>query len=183
MPDKKTSRQDMTTRLKALSSQARQAKSLAIGDKLFGLENFKRARCVCFYVSLPLEVDTGFMIDKALSLGKTVCVPLSDSKTLELTLYQIQSRDDLQKGAWGIQEPAADSARHVPAGKVDCVVVPGVVFDRENHRIGKGKVFYDRFLAKLNPDTFKVGLAFDFQVVDKISNDPHDKKCDLVLTD
>ena len=184
MTEKKRLREEINKRLEAHSAAERRAKSLLIQKKLFGLEAFRNSSCVCFYVSLPTEVDTVSMIDQALETGKRVVVPLSDLENKELKLFQITNpRTDLKKGAYGIFEPDPRSATPVDPGEVDCVVVPGIVFDEKKNRIGRGHGFYDRFLNKFGPKVFKVGLAFSFQVIPQVPQESHDEPLDLVLTE
>ncbi|MBI2095361.1 MAG: 5-formyltetrahydrofolate cyclo-ligase [Candidatus Omnitrophica bacterium] len=87
------------------------------------------------------------------------------------------------KNSYGILEPVPDPSALVEPAKVDLAVVPGVVFDRANHRLGRGRGFYDRFLKKLKAGTPKVGLAYAFQVVETVPVDTHDVRLDQVLTD
>lgn len=143
----------MRLKLEAQSPADRKSKSQIIQTKLFGLEAFRKAARVCFYDALPTEVDTRPMIDQARAMGKRVVVL-----------------------------PAHD---HDPAGHEagDCVVVPGLVFDRSGNRLGRGKGFYDRFLGKLGSRVFKVGLAFSFQVVPAVPVESYDVRLDAVLTD
>lgn len=177
-------RRKIREELEAQAPAERQKRSRRIEEKLFGLDDFKKAATVCFYVSKPAEVDTTSMIDRALETGKKVLVPLSHLENKELRLYEIKNRrEDLKPGAFQIPEPRPDRTRLADPKELDCVIVPGVVFDRKNHRIGYGKGFYDRFLSGLEPRVSKIGLAFTFQVVPEISEEDHDEQLDLVLTD
>ena len=176
-------RDQMRLKLSILSAEEREKRSLRIEEKLFHLEPFKKAQFICFYVSLATEVDTSRMIDKALAMGKHVLVPLSDRQTLELSLYQIRNRDALQKGAWGIFEPDPAKTHLVSPDKLDCILVPGVAFDSQHNRLGQGKGFYDRFLAKLSPKVMKIGLGFSFQKVESVPVTEHDVKLDNVIYD
>lgn len=183
-PDKESLRQAIQSKLKAQSSEEREKRSLSVEKKLFTLDVFKKAVFVCFYVSTPWEVDTTSMIDKALKAGKRVLVPLSNLENKELELYEITNRrEDLKKGAFGIMEPLPERTRRAGPETLDCVVVPGIVFDREKNRIGRGKGFYDRFLSQLPSRVSKIGLSFSFQVVSNIPIESHDVKLDFVLTD
>ena len=65
-------------------------------------------------------------------------------------------------------------------GEIDLIIVPGMAFDNSGHRLGRGKGFYDRFLAQ-HPDVYTIGLCFDFQYFDKIPSESFDKKVDEVI--
>ncbi len=145
---------------------------------------FAKARCICIYVSLPIEVDTRPLIDKSLKLGKKILVPLAEPRTKQLKFYEIKNRrKDLKKGAYGILEPIRGKVKPAVIKEAELVIVPGVVFDKRNHRIGRGAGFYDRFLKKVGKKIPKVGLAFSFQVVDRVPTAKHDYRLDKVITD
>ena len=184
MQTKKSLRAKVHQWLGSQSVENRKTRSLKVQKKLFSAPAFKKARCVCFYVSLPSEVDTTGMIDKALELGKRVLVPRTNLENKELSLYEIKDRErDLKKGAYGVMEPRPAKAWLARLEEVDCLVIPGVVFDKKNNRMGRGKGYYDRFLKKFGPGVLKIGLAFSFQVVQRIPIEDHDVPVDKVLTD
>ena len=181
---KKGLRAEILKRLGSFNSQQLEIKSLRIKDKLFSLEAFQKAKCVCFYVSLPLEVDTKGMIEEALAQGKRVLVPLTNLENKELSLYGITNRHtDLKKGAFGVMEPRPDKTPAARLSDVECLIVPGIVFDKKCHRIGHGGGYYDRFLKQLPPQVLTIGLAFSLQVVQEIPTEAHDVKLGMVLTD
>ena len=174
----------MRARLAAQSVADRAAKSRNIQKKLFALPAFQKAKRVWFYVALPEEVDTLPMIRASLDAGKKVLVPLVDLENKELSLFEIRdTKKDLQPGAKGILEPLAAQARRAGFEEADCAVVPGLVFDKAGHRIGRGAGFYDRSLALLAPQVPKIGLAFSFQVFQEIPQEDHDQVLNAVLTD
>ena len=184
MRTKKSLRQEIRTRLAGLSLEQRQKSSLLIQEKLFRLDAMKRARVVCFYIGMSTEVDTAPMVEKAMTLGKKVLVPRVYLENKELKLFEINDiRTDLVSGALGSREPDPAKAKPVEIKDVDCVIVPGLAFDEQKHRLGRGAGYYDRFLAKLPPRAFKVGLAFSFQVFPEIPHEAHDQILDEVITE
>ena len=182
--DKKSLRQDMRTKLKAQSLEERNRKSRLIQEKLFKLDAFRRARTVCFFVGMDEEVDTVPMIEGTLSAGKRVLVPLVNLENKELKLFEIRDvRLDLGPGVLGILEPVAGKAKKAEGSEAECVVVPGLAFDKSHGRLGRGAGLYDRFLAALPKSSFKVGLAFSFQVLPEVPQEDHDHPLDEVLTE
>lgn len=174
----------MKSLLSAQNKERRDSKSRLIQKKLFEHQAFCKASVVCFYVAMPVEVDTRPMIQEALKIGKRVLVPLADLENKELKLYEIRDLDtDLEVGALGILEPRKDRARLADAKEVDCVIVPGMAFDSQGHRLGRGGGFYDRFLSKFSAKTPKIALAFSFQVLPQIPQETHDQRVDIVLTE
>lgn len=167
--------------LKSQGSQERARKSRDIARALFALPAFVKARTILFYASLPGEVDTAAMTEKALQLKKQVALPVivRDQKKMIPTL--IDSLDEVQCGAYGICEPKQDAAKAILPNALDMVIVPGLAFDRAQHRLGRGAGYYDRFLAQLPQTVQTVGIAFDFQVVDRLPTEEHDVPLDLVI--
>lgn len=152
-------------------------KNEKIKDNLFGLEQYKKSKTIMFFVSFNSEVDTHDMIKEALK-NKTVVVPKVIHQEIEPSV--IIDFDNLMPAKFGILEPI--ELMKIAYKNIDLVLVPGIVFDREGHRIGYGFGYYDKFLAKV-PKAVKIGLAFDFQVVDKIPKEMHDVPVDLIVTD
>ena len=71
----------------------------------------------------------------------------------------------------------------VSNGAIDCILVPGLAFDKAGNRLGRGLGLYDRFLGKLAPGVAKIGLAYAFQIVPAVPTEECDQRLDLVLTD
>lgn len=167
-------RKEIRGKLGLQSKEERAEKSALVKEKLFRLEEFKKAECVMFYVSLPEEVDTSEMIGEALKAGKKVCVPITIEDSRSLVASEIDESSILEKGPCGTRQPKESDLRPVPLEDIDLVVVPGVAFDCCNVRLGRGHGYYDRFLKLLPKDTVTIGLAFDFQLVEGLPKDSHD---------
>lgn len=129
------------------------------------------------YSALPDEVPTQHLMDELVAQGKTVLLPrvISDTK-MELRRYT--GKQDLKEGAYGILEPTGELFTDYDA--IDVAVIPGMAFDAEGHRLGRGKGFYDRFLARV-PYIYKIGLCFSWQVVDRVPSDEHDIRMDEII--
>ena len=69
--------------------------------------------------------------------------------------------------------------KEISTDKIDLIIVPGVTFDKDGNRLGHGKGYYDRILEKLKVP--KIGLAFEFQIVDKVPSESHDEKLDYII--
>jgi len=176
-------RKEIKRKFKAYSSLEKSGKSAIIKGKLFNEKEFKRARVVMFYVSLKDEVDTFIMIDEALKAGKRIAVPVILKEEKRLIAGEIHNRlEDLESQHFGIYQPRQDRVKEVPLDDIDLVVVPGVAFDRKNIRLGRGHGYYDRFLSGLPKRTKTIGLAFDFQVLEDLPQDPHDVPVSKIIT-
>jgi len=96
--------------------------------------------------------------------------------------YGISCREDLTPGEFGIMEPMADDSRRVLVESAGVVLVPGLAFDRNGNRMGRGRGIYDGILARTSQMCFRLGVAFDSQVVASIPVEPHDQRVDGVIT-
>lgn len=172
-------KQEIRTKIKTLlasySELEKSRKSDIIKKRLFREEIYKKAKLVMFYVSLKEEVDTLPMIDEALKAGKRVCVPVILKEEMKLIAGEIRNRkSDLEKQHFGIYQPKKDRVSEVPLQDIDLVIVPGIAFDRNNVRLGRGHGYYDRFLSGLPEKAKTIGLAFNFQILENLPQDSHD---------
>lgn len=151
-----------------------------ITKNLTVLEEYTKARMVMYYVSFNKEVATHKLIDNSFPL-KRVIVPKIVDKGMgrEIVPSLILSLDQLTEGYAGILEPIEPLP--LAHKDIDLVIVPGIVFDKRGHRIGYRHGHYDKFLKKVR--AVKVGLAYDFQMVDKVPEEPHDVPMDFVVTE
>jgi len=149
--------------------------SALILERLTALPEFQEAKTVLVYYPIRNEVNTRPLLEEYRD-KKVMLLPKTKSgHRMELRKYQ--GRDNLVRGRYGIPEPQGE-AYH---GKVDLVVVPGVGFDYQLHRLGRGGGYYDRFLAN-SPRALRVAVAYEFQVKPQIPADRHDKKMDIIVT-
>ena len=170
---------------KILRNKVRQLKSLCTSTQLAQMSisvimnlkmnvHFQTAQTICLYNSLPDEVDTHALIDE-LKLHKRVLLPsIQDG---EIVLHEYTSSDSLAEGNYGIQE--SQGSVFTDYESIDLVVVPGMAFDTQGNRLGRGKGYYDKFLPKVN--AYKIGLCFAFQHFEHIAHDIHDVKMDEVI--
>lgn len=176
-------RRQLLRRLKQQEGNERIRRSEAIRRKVFRLPAFRRAKTVCCYVSLPYEVQTWRMIEGMLTQGKRVVVPVVEPRTKRLRLSELRDpAAELARGRLGVWEPRPSARRPVPVRDVDLLLVPGVAFDRRGRRLGHGLGCYDRFLARVPVATPTVGLAFRFQLLDRLPAAAHDHAVQTVLT-
>lgn len=159
------------------------SKSQDITESVVSAYDFLQAKHVLVYAAYGSEVITKGIMEYAFMLKKKVYCPrvLSDG---EMEFYEISSYADLAEGYKGILEPQADeSKRFIPKeGEKSIVLMPGLCFDRQGHRIGYGKGFYDRYLEK-KPITVKMALAFDSQTEENIEFEAQDITYDFLVTE
>jgi len=163
--------------------EERRIKSKAIKNKLVNLKEFQEAEMVFFYASFDGEVDTFEMIKQTQKLGKKIGLPRTVRGDKQIIPAFVEYLDrDLEKGPYGIKQPK-ETCPTLSLENIDVVIVPGVAFDRQNNRLGRGGGYYDRFLKKIPSEIPTIGLAFDFQVVDHLpEKEPHDMPVSSLIT-
>lgn len=175
-------RERILARRDRLSAAARRAHSARVFEHLVTLPELKTAQTVMCFVSFRSEVDTLPLIGWSLSQGKRVALPRIVGKRHMEAFWVTDPAVDLETGSYGIREPRPTLPQASPE-TIDVVVVPGSVFDRSGARMGYGGGFYDSFLPRLRPDTPRVALAFDLQLVDEAPEEHHDLPVDVVVTE
>ncbi|MFH1411402.1 MAG: 5-formyltetrahydrofolate cyclo-ligase [Candidatus Omnitrophota bacterium] len=184
MESKEELRKEIIRRLKDQDPALRDKRSRKIQERFLASEEFKACRTVMTYVSLTTEVDTSMINEEALRSGKRVAVPYLGPGEERIIASKLTAIKDLEKGPFGICQPKKSRVEEVPPEEIDLVVVPAIAYDTDNMRLGRGKGFYDRFLAEKHLSRIPtVGLAFGFQVVEHLPSDPHDRPVFRVITD
>lgn len=135
------------------------------------------ARTVVLYHALPDEADLSVLLRQAVREGKRVLLPVVAGDDLVLRLYK--GEQSLRPGPFGIGEPVGEDFSAYE--EIDLAVVPGLAFDAEGHRLGRGRGYYDRLLPRLKR-AFRLGVCFPFQRVGSVPADPHDVAMHEVLT-
>lgn len=176
--DKTEVRKMMRERKRAVPPEEKLRRSRVIQQRLEQTPQFAAAKVVLLYWSMSDEVQTHEMVEQWYR-QKTVLLPCVDGDDLRLRQYT--GPECMVSGEqFGIGEPTGEEWTDLAA--VELIAVPGVAFDREGNRMGRGRGFYDRLL-KSTPNATKIGLAYDFQMMDAIPTEPHDVKMNLVITD
>ena len=142
------------------------------------LPAFQQARTVLLYWSMADEVQTHAFVEKWYK-DKVLLLPCVDGDDLRLRQYT-GSECMVAGEQFGIGEPTGPEFTDLDS--VELIMVPGVAFDRQRNRMGRGRGFYDRLL-KSTPRALKVGVAFDFQLLDEIPVEAFDVKMDAVITE
>lgn len=179
---KKELRQELRRRLSAIPPAELQQRSAAACRRLCAQEEYERATVVLLFLSTAHEVDTQQLALQAWADAKTVLAPRVAWDQRRMLPVEIQSLSSgVQEGYMGIREPA--EGMPVPVTDIDLVIVPGLGFDEHGNRLGRGRGFYDRFLA--HPDFHGVAcaLALEDQVVPSIPVGASDVAVDMLVTD
>ena len=185
MPDKNTIRKQILEKRASLSPEALERAGKIAADKLMMMEEYNKANTVMLYMDFRNEVPTGEIIGRVRSAGKKLLLPLT-CNDFRMIAYEIPKEgnpdDYLITSKLGIKEPDPTLCKKADQKTIDLIVLPGIVFDQYENRIGCGKGSYDRYLAELPDHTFKLALAYDFQVLQCIPANVTDIRMDKILT-
>jgi len=167
----------------AIPAEDREAASALIGATLSMREEFASSATVLLTLPFGSEWDTRALLLAALARAKTVALPRVNVATRMLDICAITRLEhDAMPGYRGIPEPCAH-CELLDVASIDWVLVPGVAFDRDGHRIGYGGGFYDRLLPLLRADARRVAAAFELQLVERVPAASHDVTVDAVVTE
>lgn len=154
--------------------------SLKICEKIKNLKEWVISKNIGFYSAIDKEVSLEELIGEAFLTKKRAFFPKTWLKERKLTFHQIFSLSDLRPGTFNILEPST-TAPLIEASELDLLFVPGVAFDLSKGRLGYGGGFYDRILTQTK--ALKIGVAFSFQIFEKLPLEAHDQRVDLVITE
>ncbi len=176
--EKKELRKIVRAAKSAVPLEEKIRRSTPIMQQVEQLTPFSNANTVLLYWSMDDEVYTHDFV-KRWYKEKTLLLPCVDGD--DLLLRQYTGPDSMQPGPqFGIPEPVGPVFEALE--QVQMIVVPGVAFDHNKNRMGRGRGFYDRLL-KSTPNAVKVGVAFSFQIFDTIPTEPFDVPMDEVISE
>lgn len=177
--DKELIRNEKKSQRKNLTKEEIKTKSEKIFYTLFSSDALLGAKTIMLYLPSFNEVRTEAIAKKLLQDEKRVVAPVTNKENFSMTPYLIKDMQNLQIGAYGIKEPKRDLP--IDKSKIDAVIVPGIAFDKSGNRVGFGAGYYDRFLKDFAG--VKIGICYDFQIVDKLDTKKHDIKMDYVISE
>ena len=174
-------RKELRQKLAALKPPERVRRSQEILKKLFEHPKFKGAGNLFTYIATEFEVSTRAILEEGWKRHKRVYVPCLEPDSSRIMMIEVTDWAELRPGNFGILEPRSDPRRVGDPRNLDLAVVPGLGFDQHGRRLGRGGGHFDRFLAEAGK-AYKLGLAYECQIVEEIPSDVHDVAVDEVLT-
>lgn len=174
-------RAELLRRRRALTPSEHKSRSRAVGLRALGLSALRSARHVALYRDVRNEVATGLLFDRLRRRRKSVSLPRVSGRSL--AFYRVGRWDDLQPGYRAILEPPARARDRSGLHTLDFFFVPGVAFDRRGYRLGHGGGYYDRILSRRRTSSVACGLCFDFQLLNELPRQAHDRPVDVIVTE
>ena len=175
--DKKALRQKIRDQKRAMTMNEIVSASARLGELFAESSFYQEAKTIYGYLPYNQEVRTVPMLERALLDGKRVAVPKGCGE--EMRFIYITDFSRLEKGYAGIPEPIDNEP--VADDPTALVLMPGLAFDPQGHRIGYGGGFYDKFLEK-EPNHPTVALCYDFQMFPSLETEEHDIPVDCVIS-
>jgi len=167
-----------------LSKRTILEKSNRIVDKLIKFDKYQQSEKIMLYIATKSEVQTQRIIESAQKDNKKIYIPLIIQEQHDLTpSLVIDYEKEIALGNLGIYQPKEEFHRLFPPNILDLVIIPGVAFTQQGHRLGRGGGYYDRFLKKLSGQAYSVALAFEMQIIKEIPLEESDMPVDCIITE
>jgi len=168
----------------------KEALSRIICDRFIAHPVYRQAKTVMWYSHCRSETRTQAALLRELASAKRIVVPYCTKDRQghhKLGLWWLEDVAELVPGMWGILEPPkqrwGEVGKEIVVEQLDCVLVPGVAFDRHGGRLGNGGGYYDRLLSCVRADTVLIGVCFESQLVEQVVMEAHDVAMDIVITE
>ncbi len=178
---KQALRLEMKARRATTGETERALASRQICERIFHFLSARRERTigvylVGVYLARPPEICLDILIEKLLREGVEVAAPRVDLARGEMSFWRLQSLDDVEIGPWKVrQPPASQKMKQIPV-----LIAPGLAFDCAGARLGSGGGWYDR---TIEANQIVIGAAFDFQIVECVPTESHDKRVNFVASE
>ncbi len=182
LSEKKELRQRLRKALADIPREQLETKSLRACHRLFEQPEYVKAEVILVFLSLPTEIETSPLVLRAWQDRKRVLAPKVSWSQRRMVPMEIRSlTEDLTISQMGIREPI--SGIPFPISTIDLLIVPGLGFDEYGNRVGRGRGFYDRFLAHPEFRGVPCAMAFEEQIIPSVPVGPLDRHVDMLVTD
>lgn len=164
--------------IRSMKSMLKESEKVSASKKAFDcLEQcnlFINADKILLYHSLPDELSTLEFLQKWCT-RKQLYLPRVNGEYLDILRYEPEK---LELGAYQIEEPIGEEL--IDVKEIELMIIPAMAYDRKGNRLGRGKGYYDRLLSTSNAP--KIGIVYDFQILESIPAEPHDIPVDMVIS-
>ncbi len=173
MQEKEAIRKEMRAKRRAVTPDQREAASRLLTERLLQNPHIKSAACVAVYMASVQELDLAALIAELLRRGIQIAAPRWNGTDYDLAVLESLETSALREGPMHILEPQA-TARQIAPSQVDVWLIPGLAFTHAGSRLGYGGGWYDRLLANAAPAAHRIGVGYDFQVLEALPTEMHD---------
>ena len=182
---KQTIRKSILAQREQLPFDTRAAYSAAIIERLLQLPEYRQANAVLGYMNFGAEFTSSLWVARVLAEGKRMALPKVNHHTDQLDLYWVDDLENqLAPGLWGIREPVVECCERLGAfNEIEFILLPGVAFTRDGARLGYGKGYYDKLLARMQHKPTLAAAAFALQLVERIPQEATDCKIEWLVTE
>ncbi len=162
-----------------MSKSDAEEKSHLISKRLISSDLVLNSLNIALYMPIKNEVDLSSLIPFLFENGKNIYLPVTDTISQTMYFSKLYEEQNFKNGSFGILEPANKIKADITL--IDTLLIPGIAFSRKGDRIGWGKGYYDKALS--HSDATKIGVCYDFQLVDEIFSDAHDCRMDYIISE
>ncbi|KAM4826474.1 5-formyltetrahydrofolate cyclo-ligase [Thomomys bottae] len=187
---KRSLRAELKQRLRALSAEERLRQSRLLTQKVTAHSRYQCSQRVAIFLSMQDEVDTEEIVQDIFRQGKTCFIPRYEAHSNHMDMVRLASADEiplLPRTSWNIAQPAPGEAREeaLATGGLDLIFMPGLGFDKDGNRLGRGRGYYDAYVRRClegqEEKPYLLALAFKEQLCPRVPVDDHDVRVDEVL--
>jgi len=186
---KKSLRKQMKAKVATISQQDKKLQSKIVTGKVLKSAEYVNSKSIALYLHMDDEIQTEDILIQAFKDEKICYIPryFMGGNLMEMVrIYNLQDYENLPVTKWNIKQPSDEEKRPeaLDEGSLDLMLIPGMAFTEKGLRLGRGKGYYDTYLAKakskeMNPKT--LALAFNEQIVSEVPCDDHDYTIDSVI--
>lgn len=173
-------RETVRTRLARLQPAEILVKSQRLREQIVNRPEWRHARTIALFAAQAREPQLDALLEDGAGEGKVFCFPKVTDRTL--LFYRVEGHASLVMGRWNLREPVAAPEKEVLPERIELLLVPGVAFTPDGHRLGRGGGFYDRLLARGAVSATLLGVCFTEQVVSTMPIEPHDQQVHAVVS-
>ncbi|XP_027427166.1 5-formyltetrahydrofolate cyclo-ligase isoform X4 [Zalophus californianus] len=187
---KRSLRAELKQRLRAMSAEERLRQSHLLAQKVMAHSRYQESKRISIFLSMQDEVETEEIIKDIFRRGKTCFIPRYQFQSNHMDMVKLASPEEvssLPKTSWNIHQPEEDEVREeaLSTGGLDLIFMPGLGFDKQGNRLGRGRGYYDTYLKRClqqqDVRPYTVALAFREQICLQVPVDENDMKVDEVL--
>ncbi|KAM6181521.1 5-formyltetrahydrofolate cyclo-ligase isoform 1-T1 [Erethizon dorsatum] len=187
---KRRLRAELKRRLAALSAEERRRQSRLLTQKVIAHSQYQKSKRISIFLSMQDEIETEEIIKDIFQQGKTCFIPRYQFQSNHMDMVKLASPDEissLPKTSWNIPQPGEGDVREeaLSTGGLDLIFMPGLGFDKQGNRLGRGRGYYDAYLQRClqlpGPKPYTIALAFKEQLCHQIPVGEHDMRVDEVL--